>query len=61
MFDRFTRALAFANFFQAFKVLFGEEMADPACGNKFCHGSNECPSSCHCASVTSVGGRCRKG
>jgi hypothetical protein len=31
MVDRFTKAFAFANFFQAFKALFGEEGA-AACG-----------------------------
>jgi hypothetical protein len=61
MFDRFTKAFAFANFYRAFKGLFGDEEDAAACGNKFCHGSNDCPSSCHCASPTSVGGRCRKG
>jgi len=48
-FDMFTKAFAFANFYQAFKSFFGEEMVPyPACGNKSCHGSNVCPSSCHC-------------
>jgi hypothetical protein len=45
-FDQFTKAFAFANFYHAFKVLFGEEMA-AACGNKRCP-KETCPSSCRC-------------
>jgi hypothetical protein len=54
MFDRFTKAFAFANFYHAFKALFGEEAA-PACGNKLCRGlagPPECPASCHCQNST---------
>jgi hypothetical protein len=51
-FDRFTRALAFANFFQAFRVIVvdAESLAPGQhCQHFSCStGNQNCPSTCFC-------------
>jgi hypothetical protein len=47
-FDRFTKAFAFANFYQAFKVLFRDEGV-AACVGQPCGGPTfECHNPCRC-------------
>ena len=48
-FDRFTKALAMANFHEAFKTLVGDDIttAGSNCFGKGCH-ANGCPRGCYC-------------
>jgi hypothetical protein len=49
LFDRFTRAFAFASFHHAIGSLFGGEVV-PGCGHQSCQagGPSNCPDGCRC-------------